>query len=246
MPTRKAGLVIVGAALVAVGLALLFYPANAAIEVDPPVNTLTAQQEAAGWRLLFDGHNPAEHWRGYEEDGLPEGWRVIEGGWLALEDPDAGDIITRERFGSFELFVEWKVADESNSGIFYMVQEGEDRIWHSAPEYQVIDGSPGQSPYQAAGALYDLIGSSEWDEIIRPTGEVNTARIIKRGNYLEHHMNGRKLFSVEIGGDQWNALVEQSKFHDKPFAAEDVGHIGLQDHGDWVAYRNIRIRPLGE
>ena len=241
---RKGYLVLAGAAIVAVAFVLMLYPVNAAIEVDPPVNTLTPQQEAAGWRLLFDGEEPAADWRGYEMEDLPDGWRVIEGGWLALEEPDAGDIITREQFGSFELFMEWKVAEESNSGIFYMVQEGEDRIWHSAPEYQILDGAPGQLAYQAAGSLYDLIGSSKAYEIIRPTGEVNTARIVKRGDYVEHHMNGRKLLSFEIGSDQWETLVAQSKFSDKPFAAVDVGHIGLQDHGDWVAYRNIRIRPL--
>ena len=233
-----------GAIGVAAAVALFLGVANAAIEVDPPVNTLTPEQEAQGWRLLFDGENPGEHWRGYRQDALPDGWQVIEDGWLARVESGAGDIITREQFGSFELFMEWKVAERSNSGIFYLAQETEGSIWRSAPEYQILDNAPTQSPITAAGSLFDLIGSTVWNEVQRPTGEVNTARIVKRGNYVEHHMNGRMLFSFEIGTEEWNEMVEASKFSAPPFATADAGHIGLQDHGDWVAFRNIRIRSL--
>lgn len=223
---------------------------DAANVVEPPVNTLTQEQQEEGWQLLFDGENPNECWRGYKLEDIPTGWRVVEDGWLALDEPGAGDIITREKFGSFELFMEWRVKEESNSGIFYMVKESEgDRrwdIWHSAPEYQILDNSPSQSPVTAAGALFDLIGSAIWDEVARPTGEVNTARVVKRGDYVEHHMNGRMLFSFEIGTDEWKEMLEQSKFNAPPFATADEGHIGLQDHGDWVAYRNIRIRRLDD
>lgn len=210
--------------------------------VDPPVNSLTPQQEANGWRLLFDGENPEADWRGYKRDEFPGGWQVIEDGWLALEQSGSGDIITRDQFDNFELFLEWKVAGGSNSGIFYLAQETDGPIWHSAPEYQVLDGSPG--PIQTSGSLYDLIGSSVWAEVIRDTGEVNTTRIVKKGDYVEHHMNGRLLFSFEIGTDEWDAMVEESKFNAPPFASSPGGHIGLQDHGDWVAYRNIMIREL--
>jgi len=233
-------------AVIAAAGAFVLGSANAAIDVDPPINTLTPQQEAVGWELLFDGENPAEHWRGYNQDDLPDGWQVIEDGWLALEEPGAGDIITHEEYGSFELFMEWVVEDGSNSGIFYLTQETDGPIWHSAPEYQILDNAPTQSPITAAGSLFDLIGSTVWDEVERPTGEVNTARIVKRGDYVEHHMNGRKLFSFEIGTEEWDEMVEESKFNAPPFATADEGHIGLQDHGDWVAFRNIRIRPLDE
>ena len=234
------------AAFIALAAAFVFGSANAAIDVDPPINTLTPEQEAEGWELLFDGENPAEHWRGYRQDDLPGGWQVIDGGWLALEEPGAGDIITREEFGSFELFMEWMVAEGSNSGIFYLAQETDGAIWHSAPEYQILDNSSTQSPITAAGSLFDLIGSTVWDEVERPAGEVNTARIVKRGDYVEHHMNGRLLFSFEIGTDEWDEMVEESKFNAPPFATADEGHIGLQDHGDWVAYRNIWIRRLDD
>lgn len=232
------------AAVIAVGAAFVSGPANAAIDVDPPINTLTPQQEAAGWELLLDGENPADHWRGYNQDDLPNGWQIIDGGWLALEESGAGDIITREQFGSFDLFMEWMVEDGSNSGILYLAQETDGAIWHSAPEYQILDNSPTQSPTTAAGSLFDLIGSTVWDEVDRPAGEVNTARIVKRGDYVEHHVNGRMLFSYEIGTDEWDEMVEESKFDAPPFATAEEGHIGLQDHGNWVAYRNIRIRPL--
>jgi len=218
----------------------------AAVTVDPPVNTLTKQQKQAGWQLLFDGKNPKQHWRSYGKDQLADGWKVSEDGWLALTKPGAGDIITRKKFDSFELFMEWKVEKNTNSGILYMAQETEGPIWHSAPEYQILDNAPDQSPTTAAGALFDLIGSTEWDQVTRPAGKVNTARIIKRGNYVEHHMNGRLLFSYEMGTKKWNEMVKNSKFNDPPFASQHLGHIGLQDHGHWVAYRNIRIRPLEE
>ncbi len=215
--------------------------------VDPPVNTLTPRQEAEGWELLFDGDNPATHWRNYNQEELSDGWQVIEGGWLARVEDRAGDIITRETFDDFELFLEWKVDNRSNSGIFYMVQELEGRpIWHSAPEYQILDNRPNQSPQTAAGSLFDLIGSSAWNEAARPAGEINTARIVKRGDYVEHHMNGRLLFTFNMNTDEWHEKVEQSKFNAPPFATAPKGHIGLQDHGDWVAFRNIRIRRLGE
>ena len=161
-----------------------------------------------------------------------------------MEEPGAGDIITREEFGSFELFMEWKVAEGSNSGIFYLARETDGPIWHSAPEYQILDNAPNQTPVTAAGSLFDLIGSLEWAEVDRPAGEVNTARIVKRGDYVEHHMNGRMLFSFQISTDEWNEMVEASKFNDPPFASTPSGHIGLQDHGDWVAFRNIMIREL--
>ncbi len=219
---------------------------DAAITVDPPVNTLTPQQEEAGWKLLFDGENPGNHWRGYRRDNLPDGWKVDGDGWLALVEPGAGDIITREKFKDFELFMEWKVDEGANSGIFYLVQETSGSIWHSAPEYQILDNAPNQSPHTAAGSLFDLIGSSVWREVQKPAGAVNTTRIIKRGNYVEHHMNGRMLFSYEIGTAEWDQMVAASKFNAPPFATAEEGHIGLQDHGDRVAFRNIRIRVLDE
>ncbi len=242
----KGWFTVLAAGVIAAAAAFVLGSANAAIDVDPPINTLTPEQEAEGWELLFDGENPAEHWRGYNQEDLPDGWQVIDGGWLALEEPGAGDIITREEYGSFELFMEWMVAEGSNSGIFYLAQETDGPIWHSAPEYQILDNAPTQSPITAAGSLFDLIGSTVWDEVERPTGEVNTARIVKRGDYVEHHMNGRMLFSFEIGTDEWDEMVEESKFDAPPFATADEGYIGLQDHGDWVAFRNIWIRPLDE
>ncbi len=227
------------------GLGLAAAPAHAVLEDGQAPNTLTEEQEAEGWRLLFDGEDPARHWRGYNRDDLPAGWQVDEDGWLVLADTDAGgDIITLEEFDDFDLFMEWKISDGGNSGIFYFAQEVSGSIWHSAPEYQILDNDPDTNPIQAAGALYDLVGPEE--DVTNPAGEINTARIIKNGSQLEHYMNGELLLSIEVHGDTWNHLVENSKFDEHPFAETDEGHIGLQDHGDWVAYRSIMIRELDE
>lgn len=208
---------------------------------EPTPNQLTDEQKAEGWQLLFDGEQPEKHWRGYRRDELPSGWRA-EDGWLVLASAGAGDIVTREKFDSFELFMEWKVTEGTNSGILYRVQELDGPIWQSAPEYQIIDHAPDQHPKHASGSLYDLVGADP--SLAKPTGEVNTARIIVRGDYVEHHLNGEKIFGIRLHGDKWDQMVRNSKFEAPPFATERRGHLGLQDHGHWVAYRNIRVRPL--
>lgn len=208
---------------------------------EPAPNKLTDEQRTEGWQLLFDGEKPEDHWRGYRRDDLPDGWRA-EDGWLVLANPGAGDIVTRDKFESFELFMEWKLVKQTNSGILYRVQELDKPIWASGPEYQVIDNRPGQNPKHASGSLYDLIGADPG--LAKPTGEINTTRIIVKGDYVEHHLNGEKIFGVQLEGEKWEQMVRNSKFQAPPFATERRGHLGLQDHGHWVAYRNIRIRPI--
>lgn len=200
---------------------------------------------AASWRSLFDGHTP-EAWRGFKSDRLPAGWRVVDGALTRVER--AGDIVTREQFQDFELELEWKVAPGGNSGIFYRVVEAPELewVWQSGPELQVLDdaGHPdGRRPETSAGACYGLYPPSI--AAARPAGEWNETRILVRGHRVEHWLNGHRVVAYELGSPEWRERVHGSKFAGLPrYGRAPRGHIALQDHGDWVAYRDIRIRDL--
>lgn len=214
--------------------------AGGGVEMAAP-NTLTPKQERAGWRLLFDGTSPETHWRGYRNEEFPAHW-AAENGWLVTTGPGE-DLATREKFESFELEFEWIISPGGNSGVFYLVQDETPRIWHAAPEYQILDNAFVEDPKGQAGALYDMISPAK--DVTRPVGEVNTGRIVMDGRRIEHHMNEHKLLSIEVGSEEWNRLVEGSKFADLPFAQVMKGRIALQVHGEnRVSFRNIRIRPL--
>jgi hypothetical protein len=195
----------------------------------------------AEWRSLFDGRTSAG-WRGYKRAEMPGGWQVVDGALTRVSR--AGDIVTADEFGDFELALEWKVAPGGNSGIMYRVTEDADAPYETGPEMQVLDDArhpDGQSPLTSAGALYGLYPAPRG--VVKPAGEWNAARIVVRGNHVEHWLNGMKTVDAEIGSDDWNRRVADSKFRQWPgFAKASRGHIALQDHGDWVAYRNIRIR----
>lgn len=209
-----------------------------------PVTTLTDAERAAGWRLLFDGTNPTE-WRGYKKDALPSGWQAVDGA-LTRVAAGGGDIITRDKFRNFELTLEWRLRPGGNSGIFYRASEENDAIYWNAPEMQVLDDSghvDGQSRLTAAGANYGLDPAPAG--IVRRAGEWNAVRLVVNGNHVEHWLNGTKLLEYELGSADWEAKVRASKFAPHPrYGRNAEGHIGLQDHGDWVAYRNIKIRIL--
>jgi hypothetical protein len=234
---RGGGAALAGSVLVA--LALGFPAASCAQET--AVNTLTDAERTAGWRLLFDGRT-TDGWRGYMMDRMPDGWQVVDG--ALTRTARAGDIITNEKFRDFELALDWKVAEGGNSGVFLRAIEGPPLIYQAAPEIQILDDEAhrdGRSELTSAGALYGLYPAR--DGVVRPAGEWNTSRIVVRGKHVEHWLNGEKLFECEIGSDDWNRRVAASKFAEWPeFAQAAEGHIGLQDHGTFVAYRNIRIR----
>lgn len=202
-------------------------------------NTLSAAEKAAGWQLLFDGKS-MDAWRGYQKP--TSDWKV-EGGTLAPDPKASGDLITKEQFASFELSFEWKISPKGNSGVMYHVTEAPERSYHSGPEYQVLDNSRGEPPLQRAGALYDLYAPSV--DATKPVGEFNQARLVVKGNHVEHWLNGQKVTEYELGSADFKAKVAGSKFKAwPPFAASPSGHIALQNHGDDVWYRNLKIRPL--
>jgi hypothetical protein len=198
---------------------------------------------AAGWRPLFDGRTLAG-WRRYRGGDVASGWRVVDG--TLVREARGGDIITTDEFGNFELTLEWKIAPGGNSGIMYRVTEDADAPYETGPEMQVLDDErhpDGRSRLTSAGALYGLYPAPTG--AVKPVGEWNAVRIVVNGSHVEHWLNGVKTAEAEIGSDDWNQRVANSKFRQWPgFGKASRGHIALQDHGDWVAYRNIRIREL--
>jgi hypothetical protein len=206
--------------------------------------TLTDAERAAGWRLLFDGRS-LTGWRGFKSDTVPPGWRV-DGGALRKDAPVA-DIVSTDQFGDFELELEWTIGAAGNSGIFYRGTEEYDRIYWSAPEYQLLDdvrGEDNKTRLTCAGAAYALYPSPAGH--LKPVGEWNRTRILARGPHVEHWLNGVKLVEYELWSPDWEAKVAASKFDKWPrFGRATRGHIAMQgDHAGTLAFRNIRIREL--
>ncbi len=206
-------------------------------------NTLTSAEKAAGWRLLFDGKTTAG-WRGFKKTEMPAGW-TIEAGALT-RSAAAGDIVTLDQFADFELTFDWIVTRGANSGVFGRVTEDSTAVWHSAEEYQILDNkghTDGKKPETTAGSAYALYAPVK--DMTRLVGKWNQGKIVMKGARVEHWMNGVKIVEFELGSAAFTALVEKSKFKAYPqFCKAPRGHIAIQDHGDKVSYRNIKIRVL--
>ncbi len=211
------------------------------------VASLPAQEPAAGaspWKVLFDGKSTAA-WRGFKAPAFPAtGWTVDQGA-LAVQK-GGGDIVTVDEFTDFDLRFEWKVAPGSNSGVMYRVTEDGDATYQSGPEYQILDDDKhpdGKSPATSAASMYALIAPVK--KTLKPLGEFNEGRIVVYGGQVEHWLNGVRVVQAKLGSDELNQLIQKSKFGAMPrFAKAAKGRIALQDHGDPVWYRNIRIREL--
>ena len=203
-------------------------------------NTLSDAERREGWRLLFDGTN-LNAWREYKGDAIAPAWRVVDGN--IVKNVPTEDIVTREQFGDFELAFDWKIAPKGNSGVMYRVTEDGDETYWSGPEYQVLDNSRGERSLEQAGSLYALYAPV--GAVTKPVGEYNQGRIVIRKGHVEHWLNGVKVVAYQLGSDDFKARVAGSKFKAWPmFAKGAKGHIALQNHGDAVAYRNIKIRRL--
>lgn len=224
-------------------------------EADVPPNTLTQQEIDEGWVLLFDGET-TEGWRGYNRDSFPDGGWVIEDGTLKVEGAgtgeaggQGGDIIFDQKFQNFHLSLEWKVSEGGNSGIFYLGKELENRpIWHSAPEMQILDNANhpdamlGVDGNRQAGSLYDLIPADPQN--FRGYGEWNKAEVLVYRGTVVHFQNGEPVVEYHLGTPAWEEMVNNSKFADYSdvFGKFEPGYISLQDHGDDVWFRNIKLR----
>jgi hypothetical protein len=206
-------------------------------------NTLTAADRADGWRLLFDGRTMAG-WRGFKQTTVPDGWKVVDGAITRVGS--GGDIVTTQQFKNFELTIDWNVAPGGNSGIFYRASEDDEAIYWTAPEMQVLDDAghvDGRSRLTAAGANYGLHEAPSG--IVKPAGQWNQARLIVNDRHVEHWLNGVRLLQYELYSPDWEMRVQGSKFAPHPrYGRNAEGYLGIQDHGDRVAYRNIRIRVL--
>lgn len=224
----------------AIGLSLVvLLTGGSAMSAEP--NTLTPEEKAAGWRLLFDGQS-LDGWRGFKTEAPDEGWHVKDGA-LGPDPRRSRDIMTKDHFDDFELSFEWKISPKGNSGVMYRVVEEGSQTYQSGPEYQVLDNSRGEPPLERAGALYGLYAPTV--DATKPVGEYNQGRIVVQGSKVEHWLNGQKVVEADLASDDFKARVAGTKFRAWPqFAASPEGHIALQNHGDEVAYRNIKVRPL--
>jgi 3-keto-disaccharide hydrolase len=208
--------------------------------------TRTASPPAANghWETLFDGRN-LDQWRSYGGGEPGDGWH-IENGSLALAADGAGDIVTRKLYRNFELELDWRISEGGNSGIFILVEEDENPIYHNAPEIQILDDArhpDREIDSHRSGSLYDMVASHPAAR--KPQGEWNTVRVRLKDGLLEIWQNGVPTTTLVIGSSTWNTLLASSKFRDWPgFGARQSGRIGLQDHGDAVWFRNIRVREL--
>lgn len=217
-------------------------------------NKLTEEEKADGFVLLFDGKT-SDGWRGYKKDVFPDRW-LIEDGTIHF-DPKAegkrGDIIYDKMFSDFHLKLEWKIAEGGNSGIFYLGAENDKfrAIYATAPEMQVLDNErhpdakAGKDGNRMAGSLYDLIPADPQN--FKGAGEWNSAEVIIKDGHVTHMQNGEVVVEFQYGTREWDELVGGSKFPGiNPTWAnlQEKGYIGLQDHGNHVWFRSIRIKEL--
>lgn len=220
------------------------------------INTLTDQEKADKWKLLFDGQSTAG-WRGYTKKTFPEkGWEVKDGMLTVLASNSGGegggDIITDNQYENYELKFEFKLTPEANSGVLYRVKEVPNTpSWHSAPEYQVIDNEGWAKKNDPSfnmdkhrtGDNYDVHAAPA--DYSKPAGEWNEGRIIVNNGKVEHWLNGKQTVSYDLNSQEWKDQIKKTKFSAyKEYGMNKKGHIGIQDHGATVYYRNIKIKEL--
>jgi 3-keto-disaccharide hydrolase len=207
------------------------------------------------WKSLFDGKS-LDAWRIFKTDRAPkmcetpgakDCWEIKDG--VLQKDSHANDIASKEQFGDFELELEWKIGDASNSGVFYRGTDEFNQIYWSAPEYQLLDNlnaADNKKDNHLAGSVYDLFAVPK--DAAKPANEWNQTRIIAKGKHVEHWLNGKKVASYDVGSPDWDAAIKASKFSPEKypnFGRAPKGYLGIQgDHPGTLALRNIRIREL--
>jgi hypothetical protein len=206
-------------------------------------NSLSAAEKAEGFTPLFDGRT-LNGWRAFKSTTPPAGWKAVNG--ELVRDSGGGDLMTVEQFGDFELRLEWSLTPNGNSGIMFRVTNDGAQTYETGPEFQILDNAghkDGKEPLTSAGSNYAMHAPVR--DVTKPVGEWNDVRLIVRGAHVEHWMNGVKLLEYELWSDDWTKRMKASKFAKMPaYGRAARGHIVLQDHGDVVRYRNLRIRRL--
>jgi len=222
-------------------------------------NSLSQKEKEDGWVLLFNGET-SEGWRGFKKEAFPSDWKIDEGtiymsasGRGEAGSENGGDILYDKMFKNFNLKLEWKISEGGNSGIFYLGQESDDYdfIWKTAPEMQVLDNEKhpdailGTDGNRKAGSLYDLYPAKPQNA--KPAGEWNQVEIIVYNGTVVHKQNGVAVVEYHLWTPQWEKDVAASKFpqlNENWANVAHEGYIGLQDHGDDVWFRNIKIKEL--
>ncbi len=207
-------------------------------------NELTDAEKKDGWVLLFDGKTTTG-WKKPGGKAFPDkGWEVVDGTLHHKPKGGGGDIITEQPYENFEFAWEWKLADGANSGMKYRVADVPGAVY--GPEYQMLDDAKqadGKNPKTSTGSLYQIYAPNEKRKV--NVGGWNSSKVVVNGNHCEHWLNGEKIVEYEFFSDDWKAGVEKSKFKGNPkYAQPAKGHIAIQDHGDEVWVRNIKIKVL--
>jgi hypothetical protein len=210
---------------------------------------LSDSEKAQGWRLLFNGKD-LTGWHNFKREGVKPGWQVKDGALACVDPHNAGDIVTADKFDSFELQLDYNISEGGNSGIMYHVTDEGGAAWATGPEFQLEDNAKAADP-QRCGWLYALYQppidpkTSKPLDATKPAGQWNHVRLLITDKKCEHEINGVKYFDYVIGSPDFNERVVKSKFGKMPlFAKAKSGYIALQgDHGE-VSFRNIKIRSI--
>ena len=209
-------------------------------------NTLSSKEKKEGWKLLFDG-TTMNGWRIYQNKKVDD-WDVKNGElYCKIEGvTQRADLITNDKYENFELQIDWKIAPKENGGIIYMVTEDNGATYESGPEYQLIDddGYPEKiKDVQLSGANYDM--NPPTAKVVKPVGEFNHTKIVVNKGHVEHWLNGTKVVDYQLWTSEWEQTKAKSKWKDvKTYGMSKAGHIGLQDHGGGVWFKNIKLKPL--
>lgn len=229
------------------GLALVMTSPDSGATSNP------SRPKKSKWVKLYDGKSFAG-WHTYLKPGQPvsDKWTIDDGAMHYNGGRGGGDIVTDKEYGNFELELEWKIAEGGNSGIMYHVHEDPKfkATYNTGPEMQVLDNErhpdakQGRNGNRTAGSLYDMLPPSD-PTAYKPAGQWNKAKLIINNGRAEHYLNGKKIVEYPVSGPEWDKMVENSKFKGwEGFGKYSTGKIALQDHGDKVWYRNVRIREL--
>ena len=213
-------------------------------EPQTPQNQLTEQEKADGWKLMFNGKD-LTGWRNYKSSKINKGWTVNDQ-CIHLPDAEGGDILFDQTLKDFELKLQWKIGENTNSGLFLRAKEGgkKSKIWHSAVEVQIIDNNHKamKSPKNSAGAVYGLYAPPE--KLAKPVMQWNDFHVIVKGTHYQVFFNGEKSADFDVTSPEWKKAVKSSKFSPNIFGKNSEGFIGLQSHGGLVWFRNIKYKEL--